>query len=276
MIYYLNNQFIANNTYAIDVYDRGFLLGDGVFTTLKSISGRLISLDKHIQRLNANTQQIKINLVLDVNEINTICQELLLKNNLLNSDAVIRITLTRGVGERGINIPQEQVPTLLISAAPYKNSNLPSINLCTTSIIRFEKSITSQIKSLNYLEAILARDEAIANGFDDAILLNSVGHVACTTVANIFFIHKNGELVTPPISDGVLAGVVRSNIIDRCHKNNIKFKESSIKLSDLDDYSGCFITNSIIGIQTINKINTKTFDRDNVVIGNILKQYNYK
>lgn len=269
MIYYLNNQFIANNTLRIDVHDRGFLLGDGVFTTFKSIAGKLISFDKHIQRLNANTCQIKINCHLDSNKIQDICQELLLKNNMLNSDAVIRITITRGLGERGINIPQKQIPTLLISVTLHKISNLPRISLGTTSIIRFEKSIASQIKSLNYLEAVLARDEAINNGFDDAILLNSVEHIACTSVANIFFVHKNGELVTPPISDGVLAGVVRSDVIEKCHKNNIKIKEFSIKLSDLDDYNGCFITNSVIGIQVINKINNKVFASDNAVIKNI-------
>lgn len=270
MIYYLNGQFIESNYNAIDIRDRGFLLGDGVFTTLKAVSGKLISFDKHIKRLNANAMHIKIDINLDADKISEICQILLLENNLLDSDAVIRVTVTRGISERGINISKNIAPTLLISITPYQNINLPSISLSVSSIVRYEKSITSQIKSLNYLDAILAREEAQASCFNDAIFLNSLGHIVCTTVANIFFINKNGELITPPLMDGALSGIMRNDIIDNAPKRNFTIIETSIKLLNLDDYIGCFITNSVIGIQSVNKINNKIFATD---IAEIKKYY---
>lgn len=266
MIYYLNGQFIESNYNTIDIRDRGFLLGDGVFTTLKAVSGKLISFDKHLKRINANAMQIKININLDADKISEICQILLFKNNLLDGDAVIRVTVTRGISERGINISKNIAPTLLISITPYQNTTLPFISLGTSSIVRYEKSITSQIKSLNYLDAILAREEAQNLGFNDAIFLNSLGHIVCTTVANIFFISKNGELITPPLMDGALSGIMRSDIIEDAPKRNLTIIESSIKLSNLDDYIGCFITNSVIGIQIVNKIDNRVFATDNVEI----------
>ena len=108
MIYYLNGKYIANSTCEIDIGDRGFLLGDGVFTTIKAVNGKLIHFDDHIKRLIHDSTQIKINISWSLNEIHEICQSILLQNELHNKESIIRITVTRGVSDRGINISHDK------------------------------------------------------------------------------------------------------------------------------------------------------------------------
>lgn len=277
MIYYFKNDFVEDNLNTIDIRDRGFLLGDGVFTTIKSINSRLILFSNHIKRLNENAATIKINLVLDCDKIQNICRALLIKNTLDQKEAIIRITITRGISQRGINIPPQdlQNPTLLICAMSYQDPMNESIRVCITSIVRNEKSIVSKIKSLNYLESILARDEATERGFDEGIMLNNSGFITSGSVSNVFFVDTNNQLITPKIADGVLAGITRAEVISIAKEFGIKVIERSITPAEVCSYLAGFITNSALGIKPINTIDAiKVPSSGNNVVQKILSKYN--
>ena len=274
MIYYLNDNFISEDLCKISIADRGFLLGDGVFTTLKSINGNLIHFDEHLTRLRNHAHLIKIQVNMDSLKIKHICNKLLTDNNLNNDTAIIRITVTRGVSNRGINIPQEQMPTILIKAVLFHDNTPPTINLCSTSIIRNEKSILTQIKSLNYLESILARDEATTKGYDDGIMFNTHGNITESPVSNIFFITAHKEVITPAISDGILSGIVREKIILICRTLNIPCIERSINSLEIKNFIAAFLTNSVFVIKRINIIDdVQLFSSDNLIINKIEKEY---
>lgn len=264
-MYYLNNNYIsANQTNTINIADRGFLLGDGVFTTLRVSRGTPMFIDKHVARINQHAAKIFINIELDLENIRNICKELLISNNLDKSEALIRITVTRGTGARGIDISEQKLtPTLLICAMPYHDTIDTPLRLCSTSVIRNERSILSQIKSLNYLESILARSEARAKGFNDGIMFNTRGMITECSVANIFFLTCNNEIVTPPVADGALPGIFRDAVISACNQLNIINQETSVAPSDISGFSSGFVTNCAIGIKAIGCIDNIQFQSTN-------------
>ncbi len=204
-----------------------------------------------------------------------ICKQLLIKNSLNNQEAIIRITISRGVSGRGINLPSLslQQPTLLIAAFPYKDNLGNSIKICSTSIIRNEKSVISQIKSLNYLEPILARDEAITKGYDDGLMSNTQGNITECSISNVFFLFKDNTLITPPISDGLLPGIVRNEVISICKTIGVEIIEKSVNIYDLDNCKAGFVTNSAFGIKLINHINNKSISVSETIIENITSAY---
>lgn len=260
-MHFYNGKYVTEEN-LINITDRGFLLGDGVFTTLRVVKGKPLFLRKHLDRLNSNLKAIYIDVELDESETSNICNKLIQENSFKNSDGIIRITLTRGAGGRGITLPpkNQQKPTLLIRAMPYHEEPNTPLKLCVTNTIRNEKSIISKIKSLNYMDSILARQEAINRGFNDGIMLNSKNLVTECSVSNIFFITNDGTVVTPPISDGVLPGIVRSVVLNICKQLNIKIAEQSIKVDDLRGFESAFVTNSAIGIRAVELVDIKCFD----------------
>ncbi len=263
---------------SINISDRGFLLGDGVFTTLKVASGKLIHFDEHINRLKSNAQLIKINIQLNGSEIEDICQRLIKYNDFTNQNAIIRITITRGISPRGINIPPQELqsPTILICAMPfYDNSNV-FLKICSTSIIRNEKSILTRIKSLNYLEPILARDEAISKGYDDGLMFNTLGNITESSVSNIFFLTLNQEIITPPIRDGVLPGIVRQAVITICEKLNIKCLEKSVTLANMKTYRAGFLTNCLWGIKLISILDDIMLSQSEPIVQLIIDEYTHR
>ncbi|MFN7093756.1 MAG: aminotransferase class IV [Burkholderiales bacterium] len=278
MIYYFNDEYIHNNVNIINIADRGFLLGDGVFTTLKAVQGKLIHLDKHIKRLNEHASLIGLFLVLDSAVIGEVCKNLLQQNSLEGETAVIRITVTRGISDRGIKIPPQELqkPTLLIKAMPYHDTLNSAVKLCTTLVVRNEKSMLSQIKSLNYLESIIARNEADMKNYDDGIMFNSKGYITECSTSNIFFLTLSQEMITPPITDGVLPGIVRGEVISICKQLGIKIREESFSLTEIEEnFIAGFITNSAIGIREIELVNHKPFLLSTAIIKELITNYNY-
>lgn len=272
-MFYLNGNYLNDPANAINIADRGFLLGDGVFTTIKAQNGSLIHFEKHMERLKHDTEKIYLKCNLNKNKLHEICLNILKSNNLEKNPAIIRITYTRGVSGRGINISEESNPTLLIRAVPYNDSMALFPRICTTTIQKNEKSIISGIKSLNYLESILARHEAINKGYDDGIMFNTQSNITECSVANIFFINKNDEIITPPISDGILPGIVRSEILKICKGINIPIFEESINLNKAINCKATFITNCAIGIKIIKSINDTIFTYKHELIEKINNSY---
>ncbi|MEX2200335.1 MAG: aminotransferase class IV [Dongiaceae bacterium] len=225
----------------IDSSDRGFLLGDGVFDTLTAFNNIPFEGERHLTRLVAHAAAIGIEL--DPAVVKTGWQSVLGQSAF--PAAVLRTTVSRGVAARGLWPSATTGPTIVVTASPWSPRQLQgSVSIATSDIRRNEKSPTSQLKSLGYLDNILAARDAKARGADDALLLNGVGAVACTTIANLFAI-RDGRLITPPGGDGVLAGVTRGLVLEFAAAAGLAANEESLTRQDLDSAAFVFLTNSV-------------------------------
>ena len=241
---HLNGELVPESKAQISMFDRGFTLADGVFETMVSRNGNLFRLNQHMDRLDKgcdllgiqrlNRQETKQNIV-----------ELLHTNKL--TSAVIRLTVTRGVDrQRGLTIHDPVVPTILIRTHLRSTHKIEGISLSVSSIARNEGSPISGIKSISYSDSIVAKKLASEEGFDDALLLNNLGNVACATSSN-FFVTQDNTIITPPLSDGVLGGIIRGVIFEISSKFGLKIIERSFK-PNFDAYEESFITNVVTGI----------------------------
>lgn len=209
MSVWLNDGLIEVEAARIDPRDRGLLLGDGLFETVRVRDGHLRLWSAHFARLAAGAAALGIPLP-DTDLPAAIA--VLLEANAL-TDAAVRLTLTRGVGPRGVTPPEPCSPTLLITAAPLAGPSSRPVALCIArSTCRNEHSRLSRLKTLNSLESVIARREALARGFDEAVVLNTRGRVAEATAANLF-LRLGDRWLTPPIAEGALPGVVRGELL---------------------------------------------------------------
>jgi branched-chain amino acid aminotransferase len=192
---------------AISPSDRGFTLGDGLFETLCWRGGRILALEAHLARLLEGARVLEIPLPLLPEALAAALAATATGNGL--SEAALRLTLSRGPGARGLAPPPDPRPTLLISAAPLPAPLPPARLITATFTRRNQHSPLARIKSLNYLDNILARQEAARAGADDALLLNTEGRLAEASASSLFAL-IGGELLTPPVADGALPGVRRA------------------------------------------------------------------
>ncbi len=222
--------------FSVDVTDRGFTLGDGLFETLLASDGRPCFLDRHLKRLRAGAEFLGIPLLLSDDMFSMAILQLLKFNGLF--EAAVRITLTRGPAPRGVLPPLNPTPTLLISAEP-RVALGPVDAVVATVTRRNEHSPLSRIKSNNYLDNILARREASAKGANEALLMNCAGMLAEASTANIF-VCVDGVLCTPPVDDGALPGIMRLLVME-----HFPVKERSIDVADLISSDYAFLSNSL-------------------------------
>ena len=248
IISWLNGEF-HDDTNLIDIGDRGFLLGDGLFETMLVIDGVPVFLSAHLARMRAGAAALGIDVVLDQKTIAAAIKKLAATNLGARDKASARLTLTRGSGERGLSVLKaSSSPTLLLTLSAYSAPPVGSpVALIISKHCRSERSISSAHKTLNYLDNVLARAEADANGAGDALMLNSAGRVACATAANFFIIRADGTVVTPPVSEGALPGIVRGILLSAGVSIGCNVNERAIELGDIDD-SLVFLTNSLSGI----------------------------
>jgi branched-chain amino acid aminotransferase len=209
-VLWLNGALLPAADARIDPADRGLLLGDGLFETMAARNGQVPELPRHYARLINGAAVLRIPVPLTLPALDTACRNLLTAN--ARQTAVIRLTLTRGPGPRGLVPPTHPTPTILISTAPLPPPGGP-LRLITASIRRDEMSPLSALKTLNYLPGVLARIEAAEQGADDALVLNRQGFVAETSAANLF-VRLNGSWFTPPIADGALPGIFRGKLLE--------------------------------------------------------------
>lgn len=249
-----NKKILSADTPIIYSNDRGFLFGDGLFETIKAEKNELLFFAEHYNRLATSAKKLFIPLNFSLLELKTQCESLLEINKL--DEAAVRITLTRGSSERGIAIESVVSPNLLITTIPYKKQADIYPTLCITAIRRNEYSPLSQLKTLNFLEPILTRQQAIKNGSAEGVMLNTKGAVTETSVGNLFaVIHQ--KIFTPKIEDGLLPGIVRQIVIDIATKTDIPIKEKTLSPEDLLEADEIFHTNSLIEIQSFAKINER-------------------
>jgi len=241
---WLDGKLVDENEAKISVFDHGLLYGDGIFEGIRFYNGRVFRLEEHIHRLYDSAKAILLNMPWTQEEVCKATCETVAANGL--SDGYIRLVVTRGAGELGLNPYLCPKPSMFIIASSIKlyseehYQNGLAIITCATRRPA-PGALMPQVKSLNYLNNIMAKVEAIQGGALEAVMLNEQGYVAECTGDNIFLL-KNGELLTPLISDGALDGITRTVIFEIAAKLGIKTMERSLTRYDIFIADECFLT----------------------------------
>jgi aminodeoxychorismate lyase len=247
MIVFLNGQFVSESQAVVSVFDRAFLYGDGLFETMRVANGRVFRWSQHLHRLQRGAEFLGLKLPSTGETLLASARELIQRNQL--SDALLRLTVSRGVGLRGYSPKGADRPTLVMSLHPYASpattpvhwqAQLASIRLPAGEAL-------AQFKTCNKLAQILARAEAEANDADEALLLNTAGHVVEGASGNLFWV-RDGEVCTPPLASGVLAGVTRQVVLELCPALQLTWREANVTPESLRAADGAFLSLSSHGV----------------------------
>ena len=244
MLIYLNGKLVPKEEAKVSVFDHGFLYGDGVFEGIRIYNGRIFKLKEHIERLYASAHAIDLKPPLTQEELLQATVETVRANNL--GDGYIRIVISRGEGDLGLDPKKCPNPTVVIIAdkiAIYPEEVYKKgMKIITVSTRRNSpQALNPNIKSLNYLNNILAKIEANRANVPEAIMLSIEGYVAEATGDNIFIV-KNKTLITPPLHLGVLPGITRQTVIELAKERGIITEEKHFTLYDVYTADECFLT----------------------------------
>jgi len=258
---YLNNRFVKEDEALVSVFDHGFLYGDGVYETIRSYGNRIFMRDQHLARLRRSADAI--GLKIPDRDWPTILHESMERNDVGNerADAYIRITISRGTGDIGLDPALCPNPTIVIItkplAAPSAQLYREGVSLITARTRRnLPAALDPQIKATNFLNNILAKREAIAAGAFDSILLNWKSHVTECTVSNLFFV-KGGRLCTPSLECGILDGITRTIIMTLAAEERLPFREGMFDIEDLRLADECFISNTTLEVMPVTTIDSR-------------------
>jgi branched-chain amino acid aminotransferase/4-amino-4-deoxychorismate lyase len=233
---------------AIPADDRGFTLGDGLFETVLAAQGDLVRLAAHLERLALGCAVLGLPPP-DPSEAERLMRRALHQAGLAGVRAAVRLTLTAGSGGRGLERPDAPVPRLVATAAPAPLPQAPA-RLITATVRRNDRSPAARLKTLAYLDNVLARREARAAGADEALMLNTRGQVASAAAANLFWI-EDESLVTAALDCGVLAGVTRAQVIAAAAALGVTVREAAAAPKTLARAEGLFLTNALIGVRPV-------------------------
>lgn len=248
MIVFLNGKFVPEKKAVVSVFDRSFLYGDGLFETMRVFDGKPICWQEHLERLQRGAKFLKIKLPFAPNELEKFAAQLVEKNKMPN--ALLRLTLSRGVGMRGYSPKNASRPTVVMTLHPMPKTGLKNLlqwKLITSSFRLPANESLAQFKTCNKLPQILARAEADAAGTDEALLLNTDGFVVEGASSNLFWI-EGGIVFTPPLAAGILAGVMRATIFKICRRLKIPVRKKSILPENLVRADGIFLSLSSFGV----------------------------
>jgi len=262
MTVYLNGRFVPAEQATVSVFDRGFLYGDGLFESVRVYGGQPFLWQAHAHRLAQGASALQIRLPSDSETLRSTLLELLERNELTN--AVVRISISRGPGPRGYSIRGADRPTLVMAAHPAASlDELPTLrwSLHTASLRLPARDPVAAFKTANKLSHILARTEAEAAGADEALLLNTDGHVAETSAANVFWLSGHSAY-TPHLNAGCLAGVTRAFVLSLLRTGGWDTREILAGPDALLQASGGFITVSTLGIVEISHVDRQPVAQD--------------
>lgn len=256
---YVNGQIVPSEQAVVSVFDRGIVLGDGLFETVRAVNGKPQFFDLHYHRLAKSAKRLRIQLDLDQHELYRLAGQLCRQSKL--SDAVVRITLTRGRYLGGLAIDKSIPPTLIITVAPV--SGLPpklyakGVKVAISSINKAAASgLDASIKSTNYLANIFAKAEADKRGAYEAILLGPHGEIAELSTAS-FFCVIGGKVLTPPIGTGILPGITRQILLRILKRESIPHGEATIFPKDVGHMQEAFLCSSVRGPLPITRIDAR-------------------
>ncbi len=253
---WLDDKLVDECDAKVSVFDHGLLYGDGVFEGIRVYDGRVFEIEAHLNRLNKSAKGIRLEIPLDKDELVAAIKQTVEANGIV--DGYIRLLVTRGVGSLGLNPFLCKHSGLIIIAdriQPYpKELYETGMKIISATTVRNHPlAIPPQIKSLNYLNNLLAKIEALDNGVPEAIMYNHEGYVTEATVDNVFIV-RSGKIFTPPVEAGVLEGITRSIVIRHARQENLEVIEKNLTRSDLYICNELFLTGTaaeVIGIVEI-------------------------
>lgn len=243
---YVNDRFVPKEEAVVSVFDHGFLYGDGVFETLRAYQGRVFQLAEHLARLERSASTLGIALLVPRDRLADLVRESLTRNRL--QEAYLRITVTRGPAEIGLDPALCKAPTVVIVAKPFQPYPEWFYTHGVSVIVAQTRrnppaSLPPHVKSLNFLNNILAKMEATAAGAHEAVLLNHQGEVTEGTISNVFVV-QGGRLRTPTVECGILAGITRNVVLGIARELGIPTDETHLTVDDLTGAEECFLTST--------------------------------
>jgi branched-chain amino acid aminotransferase len=253
---FIDGKFYPEREAKISVFDHGFLYGDGVFEGIRAYNGRVFKLKEHIDRLFYSAKAILLEIPMSHQKISQSVIQACRVNKI--RDGYIRLVVTRGVGTLGLNPKSCKKPSTIIIAGKIQvyppEVYAQGIDIVTVPTTRnLHSAVNPAIKSLNYLNNILAKIEANNAGCQNGLMLNAEGFVSECTVDNVFII-KNGDVFTPPLSAGALYGITRQTVIELAVQNGLKVSEPNLTRYDLYNADECFLTGTGAEIMPVIKI----------------------
>lgn len=241
---HIDGKLVPESEAKISVFDHGLLYGDGVFEGIRVYNGRVFKLTEHLERLYSCARAICLTIPVSIQEMEKATLETVGANGI--RDGYIRLVVTRGVGSLGLNpyqCPKAGIIIIASSITLYPKEKYESgLQLITCATRRpAPAALSPQVKSLNYLNNVMAKIEAIQAGCEEGIMLNEQGYVAECTGDNVFIV-KKGEIITPPISAGALDGITRQTVIELLKEMGIPCREAVMTRFDIYTADECFLT----------------------------------
>ncbi|MCL4491043.1 MAG: aminotransferase class IV [Nitrospirae bacterium] len=261
MFIYLNDKVVPSSEAKVSVFDHGFLYGDGIYETLRVYDGVIFMADEHLRRLFRSAALIGLDMHRDISGVKLAVYETLQANSLIN--AYVRLTVSRGYGPIGLDPDLCKEPTFVVIANAFKDYPQAfyseGIKLIIAATRRnLKEALNPQIKSLNFLNNILAKIEAKKADAHEAIMLNAAGHLAEGTISNIFFV-SDGIVHTPSPECGILDGITRSLVIEDAVKSGMRVKEGEFTTAELYRATEVFITNTTMEVMPVSRVDTVKF-----------------
>lgn len=260
LMIWFDGKLVPKEDAKVSVYDHGLLYGDGVFEGIRVYAGKVFEADAHVRRLFDSAKAIRLNVPYTPAELKTAIEQTVKANNF--TDCYIRAVVTRGAGYLGLSptkCPRACTFIIADTISMYPEETYrDGMAIITASVIRnHPNAVPPRVKSLNYLNNILAKIEANDAGVQEAIMLNHEGNVAECTADNIFIV-KGGVVSTPATADGILEGITRDVIIRLCRSQNIPCLERTLQRHDLYIADECFLTGSAAEVIPVTKIDGRT------------------
>lgn len=260
---FIDGKFYSERDAKVSVFDHGFLYGDGVFEGIRAYHGRVFKLKEHVERLFYSAKALLLDIPMTPEQISTAVISTCRVNKL--RDCYVRLIATRGIGSLGLNPRSCKKPSIIVIAGKIQiypaELYARGMEIVTVPTVRnLHSAVNPAVKSLNYLNNILAKIEANNAGVEEAIMLNAEGFVSECTADNLFIV-KKGELFTPPLSAGALYGITRQTVIDLARQSGLKVTEPNLTRYDLFCADECFITGTGAEIMPVIKIDGRVIGR---------------
>jgi branched-chain amino acid aminotransferase len=256
---FLNDGFVRKEDAMVSVFDHGFLYGDGIYETLRAYGGRLFRLRQHLARLRRSASLIGLEIPIVEQDLIAVLQEAMKRNNL--TDAYLRITVSRGEGAIGLDPRLCARPTVVVISLPLQPYPAELFNTgVSLAIMNVRRNLATalppMIKSLNFLNNILAKQEASRAGAFDGLMLNAEGHITECTTSNIFFV-KNRCVHTPSAACGILDGITREIVLSLAREQEFPTEEGRYLPDALLEADECFLTNTTMEIMPVRDIDKR-------------------
>lgn len=256
---YINGKFFAKEDAKVSVYDHGLLYGDGIFEGIRCYSGKVFRMEEHLERLYQSARAIMLEIPMTPAKLSEAIYETLNRNNFV--DAYIRLVVTRGAGALGLDPFKTSDPQVIIitdKIALYPQEYYEKgLELITASTIRnHPAALSPRIKSLNYLNNIMAKMEGLQAGCVEALMLNHKGELAECTGDNIFLV-RQGCLQTPPIDAGILEGITRNAVIELAEQLGIPCEQIPLTRHDVFIADECFLTGTAAEVIPVVKLDKR-------------------